>query len=279
MIKFFRHIRQRLLSENPPERVSRAGKFSKPASPAGRYLLYAIGEIILVVIGILIALQINNGNEKRKERAKEINYLKNLKLDLESELKNNEDFAVFRYEKAKAASELIKGDAPNSMEEVQVYTDRYEMVFIWNVFVPNNNTFKELLSSGNLSLIKNEAIKNGLLELDKRYTSIATGEHHMRREHEAYLYDPHVENIAALGFFDLSEPAYGFPKRLTIADVPQSQHQQMIEDAQWQHNNEVFKNGLKLAFMNNGYVAGIHKDILEDVKDLIALIDDEINKG
>ena len=50
MIKFFRKIRQRLLTEN---------KFSK-------YLLYAIGEIILVVIGILIALQINNWNEGRK---------------------------------------------------------------------------------------------------------------------------------------------------------------------------------------------------------------------
>ena len=51
MIKFFRRIRQKLLSEN---------KFSK-------YLFYAIGEIILVVIGILIALQINNWNENRKE--------------------------------------------------------------------------------------------------------------------------------------------------------------------------------------------------------------------
>jgi hypothetical protein len=54
MIKFFRKIRQNLLVEN---------RFNKPASPAGRYLLYAIGEIILVVIGILIALQINNWNE------------------------------------------------------------------------------------------------------------------------------------------------------------------------------------------------------------------------
>jgi len=50
MINFFRKIRQRLLTEN---------KFSK-------YLLYGIGEIILVVIGILIALSINNWNEDRK---------------------------------------------------------------------------------------------------------------------------------------------------------------------------------------------------------------------
>ena len=55
MIKFFRKIRQRLLTEN---------KFSK-------YLLYAIGEIILVVIGILIALQINNANELKKQRNEE----------------------------------------------------------------------------------------------------------------------------------------------------------------------------------------------------------------
>ena len=48
----------------------------------GKYLKYAIGEIILVVIGILIALQINNQNELSKEREKEVSYLKNLKADL-----------------------------------------------------------------------------------------------------------------------------------------------------------------------------------------------------
>ncbi|MBT8306228.1 MAG: hypothetical protein KJN85_04770, partial [Maribacter sp.] len=50
MIKFFRKIRQQLLIENR----------------TGKYLLYAIGEIVLVVIGILIALQINNWNEEKK---------------------------------------------------------------------------------------------------------------------------------------------------------------------------------------------------------------------
>jgi hypothetical protein len=56
MIKFFRHIRQNLIMGN---------KTGKPALPAGRYFKYAIGEIILVVIGILIALHINNRNEER----------------------------------------------------------------------------------------------------------------------------------------------------------------------------------------------------------------------
>ena len=69
MIKFFRKIRHRLLTEN---------KFSK-------YLLYAIGEIILVVIGILIALQINNWNEKSKLKNEEIKLLKEMRSALISD--------------------------------------------------------------------------------------------------------------------------------------------------------------------------------------------------
>ncbi len=72
MIKFFRKIRQNLLSE---------GK-------SGKYLKYAIGEIILVVIGILIALGINNWNENRKKVKIEIQYVNNLIQDI----KNDQEF-------------------------------------------------------------------------------------------------------------------------------------------------------------------------------------------
>lgn len=67
MIKFFRHIRQRMIKEN---RVS-------------KYFLYAIGEIILVVIGILIALQVNNYNNELKIHKEEIALLQDLRIDLE----------------------------------------------------------------------------------------------------------------------------------------------------------------------------------------------------
>ena len=70
MIKFFRKIRQNLLSE---------GKSRK-------YFKYAIGEIILVVIGILIALSVNNWNEKRKNNLLKQAYIKNLKIDLNTDL-------------------------------------------------------------------------------------------------------------------------------------------------------------------------------------------------
>lgn len=66
MIAFFRNMRQRLVANN---------QFSK-------YILYALGEIFLVVIGILIALQINNWNEDRKYKAQEIKILDDLRNDI-----------------------------------------------------------------------------------------------------------------------------------------------------------------------------------------------------
>jgi hypothetical protein len=81
MIKFFRKIRQKTLAEN---------KF-------GKYLTYAIGEIILVVIGILIALSINNWNENKKSE----NQLNNIYNEVESNLKSdlsNIDDVIKQYE-------------------------------------------------------------------------------------------------------------------------------------------------------------------------------------
>ena len=70
MINFFRRIRQTLLTQN---------KMSQ-------YLLYAIGEIILVVIGILIALYINNANEKRINKEKITIILKEIQIDLVTDI-------------------------------------------------------------------------------------------------------------------------------------------------------------------------------------------------
>ncbi len=94
MLNFFRKIRQRLLSEN---------KFSK-------YLIYAIGEIILVVIGILIALQINNWNEKRKEK-ESLHAIYDLVInDLESDLENIPEILKYNNNKAPLLKHIIKGN-------------------------------------------------------------------------------------------------------------------------------------------------------------------------
>ncbi len=91
MINFFRKIRQKLLSEN---------KLSK-------YLLYAIGEIVLVVIGILIALQINNWNENRKDKQKEQELLLQLQSEFQSNLEQLEQKIALRNTMLRASFKLL----------------------------------------------------------------------------------------------------------------------------------------------------------------------------
>jgi len=66
MIKFFRQIRRKLIDKGNLK----------------RYLIYAIGEILLVMIGILLALQVNNWNESNRLAASKITYLKEIRNDL-----------------------------------------------------------------------------------------------------------------------------------------------------------------------------------------------------
>lgn len=140
MIKFFRKIRQTLLTEN---------KFSK-------YLLYAIGEIVLVVIGILIALQINNFNEQRKDSEKEQVILKQLKEDYETDL-------IQLKQKMKMRNEIVSS-AFNVLKAIDYPDKIVRDTLIMNIAkVDNNPTFdpiqNDLISSGNLRLIKNEKLK------------------------------------------------------------------------------------------------------------------------
>jgi hypothetical protein len=84
MIGFFRKIRRKLADDNKPL----------------KYLRYAIGEIVLVVIGILIALQINNWNEERKQNNIVNTYLYNLEEDIYKDIKEyqrTEDIALFTF--------------------------------------------------------------------------------------------------------------------------------------------------------------------------------------
>jgi len=92
MIKFFRKIRQNLLMENK----------------TGKYFKYAIGEILLVVIGILIALQVNNWNENRKLRNTEIGLLKELKGDLKASLDDLESDIKVVKETLKITDSIFK---------------------------------------------------------------------------------------------------------------------------------------------------------------------------
>lgn len=92
MIKFFRKIRQKLIIDN---------RF-------GNYLLYAIGEIILVVIGILIALQINNWNEEQKTNKWESRFLVDLRNELTTDYMQLTDVYNMQMKKGNACRIVLE---------------------------------------------------------------------------------------------------------------------------------------------------------------------------
>ncbi|WP_435624245.1 DUF6090 family protein [Flagellimonas sp.] len=146
MIKFFRKIRQKLISEK---------KFSQ-------YLLYAVGEIILVVIGILIALQINDYSEQKKERKKEQVLLSNLSKDVALDIQQIENNTMLSRERLKRLDSLIQLlKSPENLDEDRFVRQSYEFVFD-QYFKSNSGIFDEAVSSGKMSFVQNESLRQDI---------------------------------------------------------------------------------------------------------------------
>ena len=147
MIKFFRKIRQGLLAEN---------KFTK-------YLVYAFGEIILVVIGILIALQLHNWSDYKKERIAETKLLQNILEDL------NRDSVVFDVNIQNNHFHIAVLDT--MLHEISFNPDYNIMDFLRHnksfpfhgKFLATKGTYVEGLSSGKLSLILSDSLRKEIL--------------------------------------------------------------------------------------------------------------------
>ena len=151
MIKLFRHIRQKLVSEN---------KFSK-------YLLYAIGEIVLVVIGILIALQINNWNEDRKLTKTQTTYLKQLYEDI-SFMEKGYDKRLMKIKNRVelAHKALVFLETCDLGNENKIYLDSLLLTHqglsgFYNV----HDTYDEMLSANVLASLKNQELKESITDL------------------------------------------------------------------------------------------------------------------
>jgi Family of unknown function (DUF6090) len=148
MIKFFRKIRQKLLSEN---------RFSK-------YLIYAIGEILLVVIGILIALQINNKNQFNQERKLESELLEQLHSEFKSNLDQLESKISTRKLMINSATKLLEYKDNKNFENRDSIIECIAFTYLAPTFDPIVN---DLTSSGRIQLIRNSQLKESL----SRWTS------------------------------------------------------------------------------------------------------------
>ncbi|MGW9685895.1 DUF6090 family protein [Flagellimonas sp. 2504JD1-5] len=146
MINFFRKIRKRLLSEN---RIS-------------KYLLYAFGEIILVVIGILIALQINNWNQNRLDRNFEKTMLKEVLSALESDREIYEIINFRMSQKKEGIQELLQMVASDATYPDTVLLKAYNKMSLGASFNYNRGGYEAIKSVG-LDKISNDSTRQGLI--------------------------------------------------------------------------------------------------------------------
>ena len=162
MIKFFRKIRQQLLTEN---------KFSK-------YLLYAIGEIVLVVIGIMIALQLNNRNQEKQEQVALNGYLNSIAKNIESDI---EKAHYINAKREKIIDRTTIDLDYYELSDIKLISQNVINVTQQDYFNANLSGFESLKNSGYLSKLQNTDIEELLYKYYNLVNEITLKENNYNR--------------------------------------------------------------------------------------------------
>jgi hypothetical protein len=137
-----------------------------------RYLVFASGEILLVMIGILLALQVNNWNEKRKMIKEESKYLQRIYSDLET------DSSYFSHRIIQSEQEIENyyrfiHESYKDQNSKEEYTELiYLTWFSSEHLTVQNSTFLEMINAGRLDLITNDSLKTTINKLYSRYEAV-----------------------------------------------------------------------------------------------------------
>ena len=243
MIKFFRKIRQKTLTEN---------KF-------GKYLTYAIGEIILVVIGILIALAINNWkNEKRihsEETATLHKLIQDLKSDNERYLDNIEFYNEFGDYLTKSKEIIYKKSL--SDDEIKEVMGFYGAII--KDINPRKTTYEEMLNSGRIYTLSNEKLVDEIIEYYKFLDESIYQNQENRREFRAVFYG---SDFTDFWFWRAEEDPFPYAK-VFFSDTDSQTYRILKQSAGWSNsiNENVLENNNKLLKTNNKLIEQIKMEL------------------
>ncbi|MAT90264.1 MAG: hypothetical protein CMC35_06185 [Flavobacteriaceae bacterium] len=173
MISFFRRIRKGLVAQN---------KLSK-------YLLYAVGEIVLVVIGILIALAINNRQERRALAEKEQTYLAGLQEEFTTSQRKLKELITVNHQNFQGAKQLLGfvSHTDSLPTEREVSELLYATLALDIAFNPNNSLLHEIINSGSLKDISNPRLRIQLTNWIATIEDVTKQEDDLRMQREQLL--------------------------------------------------------------------------------------------
>jgi hypothetical protein len=230
-----------------------------------RYLLYAAGEIVLIVIGILIATSINGANVARSDRMRETKYLRNIRLDLQKDLESLRYNIEFRERRIQSAQRLLAqiGGAP--VEDLDRLAKDVILTLWEERFTPSNVTVRDLIGSGNMNLITDEGIKAGLFELEQMY-----GTNSAFIDHETYEYREFTAK-QIYRYVDMQRAMDVFMDNATAAKVGlvAADFAELLKSVE-------YKNGCAVAAWTSEEFRGFYEKVRATSSRVIAAIDAEL---
>jgi hypothetical protein len=235
MIAFFRKIRHNLLREN---KVS-------------RYLLYALGEIILVMVGILLAMHINNLNEESKNRGRERAYVQSLVADLKQDvtvMKQVIDYNFLKIHGLDSLSAFHRRDLSTPVLNDSLHLLFAKYVSNLSMFQRNDRTLQQLESTGDYILLKREVSDSLSLFIQLAGNVEAQGE-----AYKTSVFNAMDAGFKLIDFNSLIDADYINNGRLTGKHFPP-----MSEDNQ--AKKEFFNRVALLKAITANYVNGKLKD-------------------
>jgi hypothetical protein len=237
-------------------------KFSK-------YLMYAIGEIVLVVIGILVALYINNLNDIRKERERELVYLENIKTDLRLNIVEMNKFLAIRAGNIDSAGKILEHFDGKPINDYAAFNQDGVNIYSWQKYYMTNNTFQELVNSGNLATISDTHIKSQLLDIESLYKKMKSEEDHFRYDTEKLIYEPLYEIMdlnALVQNFEYQTSKGQSGKNVVLTN----------KDFEIYLKNQKLKNGFTMTILEFGTMNAQMQELKALSESLIVSIDNEM---
>ena len=220
-----------------------------------KYARYAVGEIVLVVIGILIALQINTWNEERKLKSKERKSLTELRKDLNQNL-NDIDINIISLQKSKKSNETIIYHIENKLAYNDSLDYHFSMLYPFISFTINQTTY-ETLKQGGMDLISNDSLRNSISNL---YSDKFKAYHAFENTYMVNHYLDHIKPMFISEFvtFELFSSAH--PKNYDQF-ILNSENKQVL----------IFTAGICNNFIR------MQSNLKTDVEKIIDMIDKEVN--
>ena len=251
MIKFFRKIRYKLMSENK----------------TGKYLKYAIGEILLVMIGILLALQVNNWNQKRIAEKQIFNYLVSLKEDLKTDIiLYNSNINGYEIDKANNSQILLNDD----YKKLDVDSITELVNGFWNLNRTSDQTYQKIKSAGLLEMLGTPEINKAVND----YYNIFISHYNYLIEWDREL----SEKDGAFWFYNNSfetNVLHGLESStLPFRDKSEKRKKDLINLTE----STIGRNYLRNAIARDEYGIGIVNDAKSEAKRILELIENEIEK-